>query len=80
VRPADHRRGYGRRLLEHVSRTALRHECSTLVLAVNKRNAGAIEMYRACGFSMVGAAVKDIGGGYVMDDYLMSRALGGVTA
>ena len=41
------------------------------MLAVNKRNAAAIAAYRKHGFEIVEAVVKDIGGGFVMDDYIM---------
>jgi hypothetical protein len=42
------------------------------MLAVNKRNENAIAAYAKHGFAIVESVVKDIGGGFVMDDYVMS--------
>lgn len=44
-------------------------------LTVNKRNSGSIAAYTALGFRTVDAVVTDIGGGYVMDDYIMEKAV-----
>jgi RimJ/RimL family protein N-acetyltransferase len=49
--------------------------CTKLVLAVNKRNEATIAAYRKHGFHVSAAVVKEIGCGFVMDDYLMERAL-----
>ena len=43
-------------------------------LTVNKENTRAIQSYKALGFETHDAVVTDIGGGYVMDDYIMQRA------
>ncbi len=45
----------------------------SLWLQVNTKNTGAIVFYRAAGFRIVREAVFDIGGGFVMDDYLMAK-------
>ena len=42
-------------------------------LSVNKRNSNSIAFYQSQGFTISGACVSDIGGGYVMDDYIMQR-------
>jgi ribosomal protein S18 acetylase RimI-like enzyme len=75
VDPARQRAGLGGMLLDHVCEVARRHGCDRLVLAVNKRNAGAIAVYRKHGFAIESAVVKDIGNGFVMDDYVMSRMI-----
>jgi GNAT superfamily N-acetyltransferase len=75
VRAERQRLGYGGALIEHVSDRARRLGSSALVLAVNKRNHEAIAAYRKHGFSIREAVVKDIGGGFVMDDYVMERRL-----
>ena len=75
VHPDSQRRGYGARLIERACACARVHGCSRLVLAVNKRNDNAIAAYRKHGFAIEQAAVKDIGGGFVMDDYIMVRSL-----
>ncbi|HEX6827503.1 MAG TPA: GNAT family N-acetyltransferase, partial [Burkholderiales bacterium] len=71
VHPACQRRGFGGRLLARAAEVARGSGCSRLVLAVNKGNAAAIAAYRKHGFAVVDAVVKDIGGGFVMDDYVM---------
>jgi ribosomal protein S18 acetylase RimI-like enzyme len=46
-----------------------------MILTVNKRNTRAIAAYRRNGFTVLEAVVADIGGGFVMDDFLMSKHL-----
>jgi diamine N-acetyltransferase len=75
VHPAHQRRGCGGALIQHVARRAARLGASKLVLAVNKRNSTAIAAYLRHGFTIAEAVVKDIGGGFVMDDYIMERAV-----
>lgn len=75
VLPARHGHGVGRALIGHVEAAARRDGAGTLILNVNKRNAGAIAAYRACGFAIREAVVIDIGGGFVMDDFVMAKAL-----
>lgn len=69
------RRGYGGRLIERAAEVARCQGCDRLMLAVNKRNLDAIGAYVKHGFEVVDAVVKDIGGGFVMDDYIMARRL-----
>lgn len=75
VRPDLQRRGFGGRLIARAAEVARECGCTRLVLAVNKRNAGAIAAYRKHGFAVVDSVVKDIGGGFVMDDYIMALDL-----
>lgn len=42
-----------------------------VVLTVKKDNADAISIYKHVGFKIIEGVVNDIGGGYVMDDYVM---------
>ncbi len=65
--------GLGRHMLRHVEDRARGLGSRGLRLQVNKKNATAIEFYRAAGFEVVREAVFDIGGGFVMDDYLMAK-------
>lgn len=70
----DHQQqGFGGLLIAHVCSSARRMGCSRLTLAVNKRNRSAIAAYLKHGFRVSEAVVKDIGGGFVMDDYIMVR-------
>lgn len=75
VRQESQRQGYGGMLIERTCRVAQERGCSRLVLAVNRNNRNAIAAYRKYGFGIRGAAVKDIGGGFVMDDYIMESQL-----
>lgn len=75
VHPDWQRRGYGGRLIERVCEQARRAGCSRVVLAVNRNNLSAIAGYRKYGFQVREAVVKDIGGGFVMDDYVMVREI-----
>jgi ribosomal protein S18 acetylase RimI-like enzyme len=67
--------GLGRFMLGHIERRARDLGRKSLWLQVNKRNAEAIAFYRAAGFGVVREAVFEIGGGFVMDDYLMAKPL-----
>lgn len=69
-------RGYGSLLIGHAERRARSLSCTRLSLQVNKNNRGAIETYRRNGFAVVESGVFDIGGGFVMDDYVMAKELG----
>lgn len=73
VRPDLQRRGCGGRLIAHAETLARREGCRGLELAVNRNNTKAIAAYRKHGFTVREAAVKDIGGGFVMDDYVMAK-------
>jgi diamine N-acetyltransferase len=75
VHPARQREGLGGALIEHARERAARLGLDKLVLAVNKRNVTAIAAYRKHGFDIAEAVVKDIGGGFVMDDYVMEKRL-----
>jgi ribosomal protein S18 acetylase RimI-like enzyme len=77
VHPERQRMGCGGVLLEHTCRRAERMGYSKVVLAVNKRNVNAIGAYRKYGFRIAEAVVKDIGGGFVMDDYVMEKSVNG---
>jgi ribosomal protein S18 acetylase RimI-like enzyme len=68
-------RGLGRRLLEGVEARARGLGLRTLWLQVNRDNARSIAMYEHWGFHVEAEAVFDIGAGFVMDDYVMEKAL-----
>lgn len=64
--------GAGRNMLSFIESLAKEHDCKTIDLTVNKYNS-AYEVYLKLGFSKIGEAEFDIGQGYIMDDYLMSK-------
>lgn len=75
VDPARQRLGLGGVLIAHVAARARREDCATLILAVNKQNARAIAAYRKHGFAVRESVRVDIGGGFVMDDFIMERSV-----
>jgi GNAT superfamily N-acetyltransferase len=68
-------RGYGSMLMQHVEERARALGRVRLYLQVNKNNASAIDAYLRNGFAVTEAARFDIGRGFIMDDYVMSKAL-----
>lgn len=75
VHPRYQRRGYGGLMIARACEAARSQGCGRLVLAVNKNNSSAIAAYRKHGFRVAEAVTKDIGGGFVMDDYVMEKRL-----
>ena len=77
VHPRHQRRGYGGMMIARAGEVARANGCARLVLAVNKNNRSAISAYLKHGFSVADAVVKDIGDGFVMDDYIMVKQVAG---
>ena len=73
--PEYYGQGLGRLMMCHVEQQARARGCGTLMLQTNKRNEIAIAFYRKTGFTVREEAVFDIGNGFVMDDYVMEKAL-----
>jgi GNAT superfamily N-acetyltransferase len=77
VHPRHQRHGYGGMMIARACAVGRGRGCSRLELAVNKNNHGAIAAYLKHGFSVAAGVVKDIGGGFVMDDYIMVKPVTG---
>lgn len=75
VHPSQQRRGCGRRLIGQAEAIAGLQGCRELVLAVNRNNATAVAAYRRHGFTVRETLVTTIGSGFVMDDYIMVKAV-----
>ena len=75
VLPQHHCQGMGSGLLNQAFQAAWDAGCQRVRLNVNKGNHPAIALYRRHGFVVEASVVNDIGGGYVMDDYVMVRPL-----
>jgi diamine N-acetyltransferase len=67
-------RGYGSLLIRQVEACARARGRTRLYLQVNRNNRSAIQAYLRNGFAVSDATRFDIGGGFVMDDYVMSKA------
>ena len=75
VHPDWQRCGLGSRLLGHLEPQVRARGFRTLILAVNKANRKAIAAYQKNGFTVREAVTSDIGGGFVMDDFVMEKKL-----
>jgi len=77
VHPGQQGCGLGSRLLSHCEQAAAELGAERLILAVNKRNHRAIRTYERNGYFVLESVVTDIGGGFVMDDFVMAKTLTG---
>lgn len=77
LHPDVHRRGYGGMLIDHVAARAVQCGRTRLMLAVNRHNKTAVAAYRRHGFAIINTSLKKIGGDFWMDDYIMSKSVGG---
>ncbi|HEX5802385.1 MAG TPA: GNAT family N-acetyltransferase [Azospira sp.] len=75
VHPARQRGGIGAALIGRVLEHGRAAGCDTLLLAVNKQNSRAIAAYEKNGFAVRESVRVDIGGGFVMDDFIMARSI-----
>ena len=78
--PELHGRGLGREMIVSVCQEAAAEGARFLELRVNRQNVKAIRAYERAGFTTVQSLVTDIGGGFVMDDFLMRLDLERVSA
>lgn len=72
--PACHGQGIGKYALERLQDIAKEEGLDSLYLYVNKRNVKAIQAYQRFGMASEAEMVRDIGQGYVMDDYRMRKS------
>ncbi len=75
VLPEHQGLGLGKALMRQAAAWGSANALPTIILAVNKRNERAVAAYRRCGFSIRESVVVDIGGGFVMDDYIMTSPI-----
>lgn len=72
----EHRgRGYSSILLNKAEEVAVLKNLNSVYLVVNKNNKKATEVYLNKGYKIKGERVKDIGNGFVMDDYICEKEL-----
>ena len=76
VLPTEQKTGAGKALLHTAINYATSHAASCLYLQVNKQN-NAQHFYSKHGFTVREASILEIGGGYIMDDYIMELVFKG---
>jgi GNAT superfamily N-acetyltransferase len=74
VQYAMHGSGIGKTILDFISDIASVHGNQYLNLNVNRFNQ-AIGFYKKTGFEIIGEEDIDIGHGYLMEDYIMEKAI-----
>lgn len=79
VDSSEHGRGFGRAIMEFAKESGIKLGLKTLSLTVNKDNSDSIAVYKKIGFEIIDEVCPDIGGGYVMDDYVMELTLRSVS-
>jgi ribosomal protein S18 acetylase RimI-like enzyme len=67
-------KGIGRKLIDYIETEAKKHGQEALFLNVNKQNV-ALHFYKNLGFTIDHEVIIEIGNGYVMDDYVMQKAV-----
>ncbi|GAA0214063.1 GNAT family N-acetyltransferase [Kangiella japonica] len=67
--------GVGTKAIKYIASKALEQSAKKVRLAVNKFNSKTIEVYKNIGFKTVDSVEKDIGAGFIMDDYIMELSL-----
>ncbi len=75
LHPEYQRCGLGKLLARHAEAAARMGGFARLVLAVNKANERAIAAYQKYGFTIREETVKEIGRGFVMDDFVMEKSV-----
>lgn len=72
LHPDHKRKGYGKLLVEAIFSAASDAGDRAVNLNVNKYNPS-LGFYQHLGFAQIGEEVIDIGGGFVMDDFILER-------
>lgn len=73
LQPEYHGKGIGAMALARIEQVARATNSRAVVLNVNKQNGKAIRSYERSGWSIFDEVVNDIGNGFVMDDFVMSK-------
>lgn len=67
--------GYASKTFDFLDGLCASRGLKAIWLTVNRNNKNSIAVYEKKGFKIVHAQVTDIGNGFVMDDYVMEKAL-----
>ena len=68
-------RALSSRALDFLISVAQQEGCRKIWLTVNRYNDHTIEVYKHWGFTVAREQCADIGNGFVMDDYVMEKAI-----
>lgn len=66
-------RGYGRETVDFIIDLCREQSIESVYLDVNRQNGHSIEIYQALGFEIESEIERDVGGGYIAEDYVMRR-------
>ena len=75
VKHALQKKGIGLAIIKFIETYCLRLGVAEIGLTVNINNKQAINFYQKVGFKKTHCLVQDIGNGFVMDDYVMSKLI-----
>ena len=68
-------KGIARGFLDEVSTLCREYGFDKIRLTVNKYNTNSIAAYKKMGFEIIDSVETDIGGGFIMDDYVMELVI-----
>ncbi|MBL7748249.1 MAG: GNAT family N-acetyltransferase [Chitinophagaceae bacterium] len=74
VLPSQQGKGTGRLLVEYICTVITERKATALQLQVNRNN-NAKTFYEKLGFTVLEEIDLDIGGGFIMDDYVMEKKI-----
>ena len=75
LKPEARRRKFGKTIMDFSEKIARDRGLRRITLTVNKNNTNAIRAYRKMGFEILEPLIREIGEGFVMDDYRMEKDL-----
>ncbi len=68
-------KGIGKKIIEIINNYAADNNANRIWLTCNKYNSESLGVYKKLGFKKIDSIVTDIGGGYVMDDYVLEKQI-----
>lgn len=77
VKDSTRGKGVGQALLDFIEAKCRAEGMDRIWLTVNRGNTGPINWYKNRGFIIVKEVDLDIGSGFIMDDYVMEKPIGG---
>lgn len=72
---SERNKGFGKQTIKYLEQLAFAQGMQKMSLTVNKNNLMAIKSYEKMGFVTMDSIIKDIGEGFVMDDYKLEKRL-----